>query len=217
MYDVILFDLDGTLTDPKVGITLSVQYALEKMGIYEEDADKLTPFIGPPLLSAFKEFYHMNDEEATLAISYYRERFSKVGLYENEVYLGIRELLVELKKQGKKLIVATSKPTVFSVKILEHFDLLHFFTTVIGSNLDGTRTEKGDVIEFALHDQNLKERERIIMVGDRKHDVIGAKKNGIDVIAVKYGYGSQEELVTAEPNHMVSSVGELFNLLKFIS
>lgn len=213
MYEIILFDLDGTLTDPKVGITLSVQYALHKMGIKEEDPDTLTPFIGPPLLESFKEMYHMNDEEAIQAIQYYRERFSATGLYENKVYFGIRELLFSLKNQGKKLIVATSKPTAFSIQILEYFDLKQFFTVVVGSNLDGTRTEKSDVIEFALEGENLSDLSKVVMIGDRKYDIIGAKKNNIDVIAVTYGYGSEQELAAAEPNYIVSSVTELAKLL----
>jgi phosphoglycolate phosphatase len=213
MYEIILFDLDGTLTDPKVGITSSVQYALQKMGIVADDIEKLTPFIGPPLLNSFKEFYQMSDEEAKQAIVYYRERFAVKGLYENQVYLGINELLNNLHKQGKILIVATSKPTEFSVKILEHFNLFQYFTAIIGSNLDGTRTDKGDVIEYALTNKDLAERSKIVMVGDRKYDVIGAKRNGIDAIAVTYGYGSYDELVAAEPNYIVSSVKELSILL----
>jgi len=213
MYEIILFDLDGTLTDPKVGITSSIQYALQKMGIYEEDVEKLTPFIGPPLLGSFKEFYQMSDEEAKQAIVYYRERFAVTGLYENQVYLGMEELLSKLHKQGKILIVATSKPTEFSVEILKHFNLFQYFTAIIGSNLDGTRTDKGDVIEFALTNQSIDGRSRIVMIGDRKYDIIGAKRNGIDVIAVTYGYGGYDELVAAEPNYIVSSVEELSILL----
>ena len=213
MYEVILFDLDGTLTDPKIGITLSVQYALERMGIHEENPDSLTPFIGPPLLESFMEFYHMSHEEAVQAIVYYRERFSKVGLYENKVYPGISELLAALKEQGKKLIVATSKPTEFSVKILEHFALKEFFHAIIGSNLDGSRTDKSDVIQFALLEEGSCDRDKIVMVGDRKYDVIGARQNGIDGIAVAYGYGSDEELADANPKYIASSVEELTDFL----
>lgn len=213
MYEIILFDLDGTLTDPKVGITLSIQYALEKMGIKEEDPDVLTPFIGPPLLESFKEIYHMSDQEAAQAIAYYRERFSVTGLYENKVYGGMEELLDSLKKQGRKLIVATSKPTEFSVKILEHFGLKQYFAVIVGSNFDGTRTEKSDVIQFALAGENITDLSKVVMIGDRKYDVDGAKKNHIDVIAVSYGYGSQEELAAADPNYIVSSVAELTSLL----
>ena len=213
MYEIILFDLDGTLTDPKIGITSSVQYALQKMGIKEEDPDVLIPFIGPPLLASFKELYHMSDQEAVQAIGYYRERFSVTGLYENKVYAGMGELLASLKSQGKKLIVATSKPTEFSVKILEHFGLKQYFAAIVGSNLDGTRTEKSDVIEFALSGENITDLSKVVMIGDRKYDISGAKKNHIDVIAVAYGYGSQEELAAADPNYIVSSVSELASLL----
>lgn len=213
MYEIILFDLDGTLTDPKIGITLSVQYALKCMGIHEEDADTLTPFIGPPLLESFMEFYQMSHEDAILAISYYRERFSRIGLYENMVYPGIPELLAALKGQGKKMIVATSKPTEFSVQILEHFDLKKYFHAIIGSNLDGTRTDKSEVIQFALLEEGSCGRDKIVMIGDRKYDVIGAQQNGVDVIAVSYGYGSYDELVEANPKYIFSSVDELSNLL----
>ncbi len=207
MYDVILFDLDGTLTDPKPGITKSVQYALSKMDIVEEDIEKLTPFIGPPLKASFKEFYNMSDEQATQAIVYYRERFSTVGLYENMVYVGMQELLEELQNRGKKLYVATSKPSVFAIKILEHFRLIHFFQAVIGSELDGTRVEKTEVIKFVL--STIEDRSRIVMIGDRKYDIMGARENQIDAIGVAYGYGSYEELETAKPNYIVNTVSEL--------
>ena len=207
MYDVILFDLDGTLTDPKPGITKSVQYALSKMDIIEEDIEKLTPFIGPPLKASFKEFYNMSDEQATQAIVYYRERCSTVGLYENMVYVGMQELLEELQNRGKKLYVATSKPSVFAIKILEHFRLIHFFQAVIGSELDGTRVEKTEVIKFVL--STIEDRSRVVMIGDRKYDIIGARENQIDAIGVAYGYGSYEELETAKPNYIVNTVSEL--------
>lgn len=214
MYDIILFDLDGTLTDPKPGITKSVQYALAKLGIDEPNLENLVPFIGPPLLKAFKEFYHLDDERATLALQYYRDRFATVGLYENAVFPGIKSMLAQLKKQGKVLIVATSKPTVFSIKIIEHFGLQDYFQAVIGSNLDGTRVEKGDVIEFALSELGQVDLSKIIMVGDRKHDVIGAKNNGIDVVAITYGYGSLTELNEADPNYICNTVQELHDFLQ---
>lgn len=209
MYTIVLFDLDGTLTDPKIGITTCVQYALQKMGIEEPDLDKLIPFIGPPLTYSFKEFYHMTDEQAEQAIDYYRERFSTIGLYENAVFPGIPELLEELRQQGKTLIVATSKPTIYSVKILEYFKLESYFQSVVGSNLDGTRVEKHEVIEYVLAELSEYDRSQIIMVGDRMHDIQGAKRNGIDVVGVAYGYGSREELEQAEPNYIVDTVAEL--------
>lgn len=213
MYDIILFDLDGTLTDPKPGITKCVQYALEKMGIVEDDLEKLTPFIGPPLTTSFKDFYHMNDEEANQALQYYRERFSTIGLYENAVYEGIKELLEKLQSQGKMIFVATSKPTIFSIKILEHFGLISFFKAVIGSELDGTRVEKNEVIEFVLTQIDQPDLKKIIMVGDRKFDILGARENGIDVIGVAYGYGSYDELTLAKPTYIVNTVSELEEIL----
>lgn len=150
MYQYILFDLDGTLTDPKIGITTCVQYALHKMGIEEPDPDKLEPFIGPPLTDSFRDFYDMDEEKAGQAVTYYRERFSTVGLLENEVYPGIPEMLAELKRAGKRLAIASSKPTVFVKKILEHFEICQYFDVIVGSELDGTRSRKEEVVEEAL-------------------------------------------------------------------
>jgi len=213
MYDIILFDLDGTLTDPKPGITKCVQYALEKMGIVEQDLDKLITFIGPPLATSFKEFYNMNDDEANQALQYYRERFSTIGLYENAVYEGIRELLGELQNLKKTMFVATSKPTIFSIKILEHFGLINFFKAVIGSELDGSRVEKNEVIQYALAQLEAHDPRRIIMVGDRKFDILGAQQNGIDVIGVSYGYGSYDELMQVRPTYIARTVLELGKVL----
>ena len=212
-YDIILFDLDGTLTDPKEGITRCVQYALAKMNIIEKDLEKLVPFIGPPLMRTFKETYQLTDEEANQALTYYRERFSTVGLYENAVFPGIPELLDKLTANGKTLFVATSKPTVFSVRILEHFGLHQYFRAIIGSNLDGTRVEKNEVIEYVLSELGDHDSAKVLMVGDRKHDIWGAQKNGIAVAAVGYGYGSAEELNGAHPNFLVNTVAELGDLL----
>lgn len=212
-YNVILFDLDGTLTDPKIGITKSVQYALVKFGIEEPDLDKLIPFIGPPLVESFQEFYSLNEEQAQAAVRYYREYFAKTGMYENAVYPGIIELLAELKSAGKELIVATSKPTVFSEQIIEHFGLTQFFKAIVGSNLDGSRIHKDEVIAFALQDLTGTIYDSVIMVGDRKHDIIGAQKNGIASIGVTYGYGTQEELTQAKPVYSAATVEELGKLL----
>lgn len=213
MFETILFDLDGTLTDPKQGITKCVQYALAKKGIQVDDLDKLIPFIGPPLLWSFKEFYGLSEVEAKEAIEFYRERFVKLGMYENVVYPGIEDMLKMLKQQGKRLIVATSKPTVYSITILEHFRLNGYFDAIVGSNLDGTRIEKEEVIEFALSELEGLDLDKLIMVGDRRHDIIGARKNGLSVIAVAYGYGSLEELKKAEPDYIVSTVKELEEML----
>ena len=149
-YQYLLFDLDGTITDPKVGITTCVQYALEHFGIHEPDNDKLEPFIGTPLQDSFEQFYHMDAETAKQAVAKYRERFQTVGLYENEIYDGMADLLKTLKEGGCRLAVASSKPTVFVKKILEHFDVVQYFDVVVGSELDGSRAKKEEVVQEAL-------------------------------------------------------------------
>lgn len=212
-YNILLFDLDGTLTDPKVGITKAVQYALAKFGIIEEDLDKLEVFIGPPLLDSFKEYYSFDDAKSKEAIVYYREYFSTKGIFENEIYDGMDSMLKELKSINKKLIVATSKPTEFAITILKHFNIYDYFDMVIGSNFDGTRTSKEEVIEYVLNNiPNLK-KEELVMIGDRKYDIYGAKQKGIDSIGVSYGYGSFDELKDAGPLYIFDSVNELKSFL----
>ncbi len=210
MYQYILFDLDGTLTDPKIGITSCVQYALHKLGIEEPDLDELEPFIGPPLTDSFREFYGFDDETVQQAVIYYRERFSTVGLFENDIYPGIAQMLERLKQAERRLAVASSKPTVFVKQILEHFEILSYFDVIVGSELDGTRAKKEEVVEEALrqllcggngHD--------IVMVGDRKFDVEGAKAYGIDSIGVAYGYAACGELEEAGADVIVETVEEL--------
>ncbi|MCY6354620.1 HAD family hydrolase [Clostridium sp. ZS2-4] len=213
-YDVILFDLDGTLTDSKLGITKSVKYALEKYDIIVENLDELEVFIGPPLLDSFQEFYLFDKPKAAEAIKHYREYFTKQGIFENAVYPKISELLEELKKLNKTLIVATAKPTVFAKKILEHFNLSKYFSEIIGSNLDGTRDSKGEVINFVLSTIPNISKKNIVMIGDRKHDILGARENGLDSIAVTYGYGTNEELKKAEPTYFANSIEELLEILK---
>ena len=211
-YDTILFDLDGTLTDPKEGITKSIAYALTKMDIVVPDLEELTQFIGPPLMTSFKEYFQMNDEEAQTALQLYRERFSTKGLYENILYDGIDHLLYHLKKNGYKLAIATSKPTVFAEIILKHFTLYDYFDEIVGSELDGSRSLKGEVISEALRRLNVTNQEKCVMVGDRKHDVIGAAQNGIDSIGVTYGYGTQRELEDANVTYIVNSVKSFQNI-----
>lgn len=209
----ILFDLDGTLTDPKEGITHSVAYALESFGIHVEDTDQLCPFIGPPLLDSFMEFYGLSEAQAQEAIAKYRERFGPIGLFENQVYAGIPEMLGRLKAQGKHLIVATSKPTVYSAEILKHFGLYDYFEFVSGSELDGTRTDKAEVIAYALEHCGITDLGEAVMVGDRRHDIIGARKNGLESIGVLYGYGSREEFEAAGAGQIAKTVENLENLL----
>jgi len=211
-YTNILFDLDGTLTDPKVGITKSVAYALKSFGIVVEDTDSLCKFIGPPLRVSFREYYGFSEDDCNKAVEKYREYFRETGIFENRVYPGIEDLLKNLKQSGKRLFVATSKPTVFAVKILEHFDLIRYFDDVAGSELDGSRDSKGDVIRFALQKNGLTDLTNMVMVGDREHDVIGAKENNIDVIGVLYGYGSRTELEKAGADYIAETVEDLYAL-----
>ena len=210
-YSTILFDLDGTLTDPQVGITKSVQYALGRMGIEAPSQEKLIHFIGPPLAMSFREFYGMDQAQAAQAVQYYREYFSQTGIFENAVYVGIPELLGKLRSAGKTLAVATSKPHVFAHQILQHFSLADFFAFVSGSNLDGSRVEKAEVIEYAMATLNVSCPEDVLMIGDRKHDIIGAKLNRIDSLAVSYGYGSRVELSSNEPTYLVDTVEEILS------
>ena len=197
MYKYLLFDLDGTLTDPGLGITNSVMYALKKFDIHVEDRTELYKFIGPPLRDSFETFYGFSSEKSELAVRYYREYYKEHGLYENEVYDGIPELLIQLKEQGKSLIVATSKPEAFSTTILKHFKLYDYFDFVAGATMDETRNKKADIIKYAMESCNISEKSSAIMIGDREHDIIGAKENGLDSIGVLFGYGSLDELQKA--------------------
>ncbi len=210
----IFFDLDGTLTDPKEGITKSVAYALKSFGIEVENLDDLIKFIGPPLIDSFIEYYGFSEKEAKSAVLKYREYFSKIGLYENAIFDGIKELLEALKSEGKNLIVATSKPAVFAIEILKHFEILEYFTFVSGSELDGSRTDKAEVISYALSKNNIADVTDVIMIGDRKHDIIGARKLGIKAIGVLYGYGDLEELKEASADYIVQTVEELKTYLE---
>lgn len=213
-YKIILFDLDGTLSDPKEGITRSVQYALEKLGVVEPDLDRLEPFIGPPLQESFSAVYAFDDEKTKLAIDYYRERFKETGMFENELYPGIEPLLAQLKAEGKRLAVATSKPTVFAERILQYFRINSYFDFVVGSHLDGTRISKTEIIQYILDELSSYKKQDFIMIGDRKHDIIGAKNTGIDSIGVAYGYGSFDELHKANPTFIVHEVEQLGSILR---
>ncbi len=216
MKEYLLFDLDGTLTDPKVGITTCVQYALKEFGIEEPDLDKLEPFIGPPLKDSFMEFYGFSEEDAQKAVEKYRERFSEIGIYENDVYEGIPQMLRLLQSRGMYLAVASSKPTEFVERILEHFDLRRYFKVVVGSEMDGTRVNKDEVVLEALNQLFSYKPiayDKVYMIGDRKFDVLGAKEIGVESVGVTYGYGSMEELKEAHADYIVRSVEELRSLL----
>lgn len=212
-YDNILFDLDGTLTDPAMGITNSVMHALKKYGIEVSDRSELYKFIGPPLTDSFERYYGFSKSEAVTAVEYYREYFKDIGIFENKVYEGIPELLARLSDKGKTIILATSKPSVFAKRILEHFDLAKYFSFVSGSLLDGTRVRKDEVIQYALTGCNITDKSGTVMVGDREHDIIGAKKCGIQSIGVLFGYGSREELEAAGADYIAASVDEILRII----
>lgn len=212
-YKVALFDLDGTLIDPKVGITQAVQYALRKLSIEVTDLDDLVPFIGPPLSESFEAYYALDAAATARAIGYYREYFADSGIWENTLYPGMVGLLSRLREVGMRLAVATSKPTDFAEPILGKFGIRRYFEVVIGSHLDNTRSSKTDIIAAVLRQFPSIGRPGLVMVGDREHDVIGARNNGIDSVAVTYGYGSVQELSEAGATHLAHTLDELRSIL----
>lgn len=212
-FEYILFDLDGTITDSGEGITKSVQYALKFFGIQVEDLNDLHKFIGPPLKDSFKRFYNFDDEKAELGLIKYREYYADKGIYENRVYDGITEVFDELKKNSKKIILATSKPEVYAKQILEHFKIEHYFSFVAGADFEETRVNKGDVIKYALEGAEISDLSNVIMIGDREHDIIGAKENNIKAIGVLYGYGDVIELTQARADYIAKNTNELLNIL----
>lgn len=211
MIKYILFDLDGTLTNPKEGITKCVQYALSHFGI-ERDCDELLSFIGPPLKEQFIEYASLSEEDGERAVAIYRERFAPIGIFENEIYDGIISMLEELKRQGKVLALATSKPAVFAERIVEKYGIKPFLTHLEGSELDGRNTDKAQVIKNAMQRLGATS-ENTIMVGDREHDVIGAEKNNIKCIGVSYGFGTIDELESSGATKIAHSTGELLEIL----
>lgn len=216
MKKYLLFDLDGTLTDPGVGITTCVQYALKAFGIEEPDLKKLEPFIGPPLRESFMNFYGFTAEQAEEAVAKYRERFQETGIFENEVYEGIPEMLRTLQSKGLFLAVASSKPQVYVERILEYFDLKKYFAVVVGSELDGTRENKDEVVQEALNRlfaYKPIQKNQVYMIGDRCFDIEGAKALGVESVGVTYGYGDMEELKAAKADYIVRDVEELQKFL----
>lgn len=214
MFTHIFFDLDGTLTDPATGITNSFIHALKFYGLEIPSYEELCKLIGPPLPYSFETTFGFSHDKAMEAVAKYREYFSTKGLYENKVYDGIPELLQKLKEQGRHLVVATSKPEEYSIKIIEHFGLGKYFDFVCGSLMDESRSKKDEVIAYALERCKLGEADKpcVLMVGDRFHDIEGAKKNGLKSCGVLFGYGSREELENAGADYIVNSVNELLEI-----
>lgn len=208
----LLFDLDGTLTDPKLGITTSVQYALGKLGIDEPDLDKLEPFIGPPLQDSFEEFYGLDEQRIAEGVAFYRERYSTVGLFENSIYPGIDGMLAHLREAGKKLAVASSKPTAFVIPILQHFKIEQYFDAIVGSELDNSRYKKTDVVEEALRQLcqgDKSQYDKAVMIGDRKFDIHAAQFFGMTGVGVSFGYAMAGELEQAGADYIADTVQEL--------
>lgn len=208
-YRYILYDLDGTLTDPEEGIINCVIYALEDAGIHVEDRKSLLCFIGPPLVNSFQEFYGMTLEQARASTAKYRERYAKTGMFENRAYEGITDVLKAVGNAGRIQCIATSKPEVFAVPIAKKYGLAPFMAAICGSELDGTRDEKWDVIKEIFRRLSITEKSQVLMVGDRKNDVIGAKKCGIDCLGVYYGYAEPGELEAAGADYIVNTVQEM--------
>jgi len=216
MYDYVLFDLDGTISDSSEGITKGIQIALKALGI-EEDRSSLGKFIGPPLKYSFSTFYDMDEETIEKGIKYYREYYAKTGLYENEAYPGIEELLKKIKESGRKIAVTTSKPGKFSKDILEKFGLLQYFDIVAGATLEGepgkARANKDEVIEYALEYFGNPDKSSVVIVGDTRFDAEGAAKIGIDCIGVLYGFGTEESLREAGAKYIAPTIEDIYQYL----
>lgn len=213
MYKYIFFDLDGTLTDPGIGITNAVMYALKKYNIEVSERSELYKFIGPPLRDSFCKYYGMSSDEAEQAVTYYREYYGVTGLFENDVYPGIYELLEKLKGDGYTLVLATSKPDKFSVSILKHFDLYKYFDFCACATFDGSRDSKASVIRYALESLNITDTSKVLMIGDRYHDVNGARECGIKAVGVTYGYGDRAEHIEDGAAYIADDVDELYKII----
>lgn len=205
----IFMDLDGTITNPKIGITKSFQYSLESFGIKVDNLDNLTRHIGPPLVDTFKDYYGFDEEKTKQAVKKYKERFEEVGWCENVVYDGMEETLRVLKESGKILIVATSKPENMAKKILDYFQLSQYFTDICGAAENGYRAKKHEVIQYAIDKNEIGNKDEIIMVGDRNYDILGAKKVGVKSLGILYGFGNLEEFEDAGADYIAQSVTEM--------
>ena len=214
MYSTVLFDLDGTITESGIGITRSVAYALEKYGIHETDQAKLDSFIGPPLIDSFGRLYGFSPAQAREAVEAYREYYGTKGIFENRVYDGVEEMLRTLHEQGKRCILATSKPEHYAQQILAHFGLSRWFDVVAGATMDEKRTDKTSVIAYAMEKAGIVKKSTTIMVGDREHDVLGAKAHGLPCIGVLYGYGSRQELENAGADYLAETPLDILNYLQ---
>ncbi|MCH5203926.1 MAG: HAD family hydrolase [Oscillospiraceae bacterium] len=212
MYKNVFFDLDGTLTDSAEGITNSVEYALNRLGITGYERSELYKFIGPPLMDSFEEFFGLSEEKCMEGVRLYREYFSEKGIYENKLYGGVKELLEKTRRSGRTVALATSKPREFAEEILRYFDIAKYFDHIAAAEMNGKRNRKEDVINYALEISGAK-REETVMVGDRKFDILGAKSAEIASIGVLYGFGSEAELVEAGADHIAKTPEEIFEII----
>ncbi|MBP3921945.1 MAG: HAD-IA family hydrolase [Ruminiclostridium sp.] len=212
-YKYVLFDLDGTLTDPYEGISKSVQYSLSSFGIEENDENVLKKFIGPPLKESFMRFYGFDEEKALKAVEKYRERYITTGVYENALIDGVKETLSILKENGIAIYLATSKPQPLAEIILEHFGITGYFDFIGGADFNHSRDEKWQVIEYVFKNSGIKDTENALMIGDRMHDIIGAKKTGIKCLCVLCGYGSREEFAEYEADYVVETIPEILDFI----
>lgn len=210
----VLFDLDGTLTDSREGIIHSIEYMLAFYGIGVKDRESLLPWLGPPLKDSLMKYHGFEEKAALEGVEKYREYFDQKGIFENQVYEGVEDMLRCLKEKGHILLVATSKPETAAMRVLEHFGLSKYFAYIGGATLDDSRVKKGDVIRYVLENCKVREKEQAIMVGDREHDVWGAKENGLESVGVLYGYGPRRELSDAGADYLVETPRELVGLLQ---
>ena len=214
MYEYVFFDLDGTLTDLGEGIINAAVYALEKYNIEVNDRSELRKFIGPPLQDSFSTDYGFSEDEIEDVIKTFREYYSEKGIFENTIYENIQTVLFELKNRGKKLVVATSKPEVFTKKVLDHFNISSYFDYVSGATLNNEKIKKVDIIRDAICKLGITDKSKVVMIGDRKLDVLGAKENGIDSIGVLWGYGDLLELEKVGPTYIAEKVLDLLEIIK---
>ena len=214
MYEYVFFDLDGTLTDSGEGIINAAVYALEKYNIEVNDRSELRKFIGPPLQDSFSTDYGFSEDEIEDVIKTFREYYSEKGIFQNTIYENIQTVLFELKNRGKKLVVATSKPEVFTKKVLDHFNISSYFDYVSGATLNNEKIKKVDIIRDAICKLGITDKSKVVMIGDRKLDVLGAKENGIDSIGVLWGYGDLLELEKVGPTYIAEKVLDLLEIIK---
>ena len=215
MYNIVFFDLDGTLTESAPGITSSIAHVLDNWGIAYRDLEELFVFVGPPLKDAIRDYYHMTDEKATEFVKEFRAYYSEKGLFNSAVYPGVKELLGRIKDSGRKIMLATSKPEEMAKRVLDYFELTEYFDEIAGATFDNSRVNKEDVIKYLLDKlpDSEKDLSQIVMVGDRKHDVLGAKAVGMDCIGALYGYGTREELENAGAKYIAEVAGDVYDFL----